>query len=364
MSVLRYGVEAVLGGYHDGLVEGPDRRRVDVLHAGKIVQGESELDRHREEVGTLLDALAADHLGAEQPEAARFGQQLDLHRLDSGVVAGSRDALGSPHDVRDPERGSSRLAEGCPSDDPLPGRGAPRHVDRAVGPLTTAGVDAGRLALRVSVAARQALQWYAAQAVWDLGAVSGCEYAGHRRCHSLVDDDAAGRSGLETCGDGECGVWLLMSADHGQVGLDLAIGSLYRGELPVTNECLEGRVEVRDDTKLAPRGLHRSHDVRVSHFRHLTRARVHQMRLDASVRERCDHLDAEGRRLHDHRGPDCVQDFVPFHGLTDVLDVVETTEIASWDPRIGVVEASGQDERVPRDLALASNLNDLALHID
>jgi hypothetical protein len=64
--------------------------------------------------------------------------------------------------------------------------------------------------------------------VWDLGAVSGREDAGHRCCHPLVDDDAAGRSGLETGGNGQCGVRLLVSADDGQVGLDLAIGGLHR----------------------------------------------------------------------------------------------------------------------------------------
>ena len=53
MSVLRCGVEAVLGGHHDRLVEGPDRRRVDVS-SGQVVQGEPELDRHREEVGILM----------------------------------------------------------------------------------------------------------------------------------------------------------------------------------------------------------------------------------------------------------------------------------------------------------------------
>ena len=68
--------------------------------------------------------------------------------------------------------------------------------------------------------------------------------------------------------------------------------------------------------------------------------------------------------LHDHCGLDRVQDLVPLHGLTDVLDVVEAAEVAARDARIGVVEAGGQHEGVPPDLALASDLDDLALHID
>jgi hypothetical protein len=88
------------------------------------------------------------------------------------------------------------------------------------------------------------------------------------------------------------------------------------------------------------------------------------MRLDASMSERCDHLDAEGSGLHDHCGFDRVQDFVPLHGLTDVLDVVEPAKVAARDTRIGVVEAGGQHERVPPDFALAGDLNDPALHID
>src|SRR5829696_883597 len=364
ISVLRYGVQAALGGYHDGLVEGPDRRRVDVLHPRQIVQGEPELDRHREEVGTLLDALAADHLGAEEPKAARLGQQLDLHGLDSGVVAGSRNPLSGPDHVRNSERGGGRLTEGCAPDDPLPGCGTPRYVDRAVGSLTTAGVDAGRFALGVGVATRQALQRYAAQPVRNLGAVAGREDARHRRCHPLVDDDAAGRSSLETGSDAECCVRLLVGADHSQVGLDLAIGGLYRGQLPVTDERLEFCVKDPATTELAPRLLHRGHDVRVGHLRHRPRARVHQMRLDASVSERCDHLDTEGRGLHDHRGFDRVQDFVPLDGFANVLDVVEAAEVAAWDTRIGVVEAGGQHKRVPLHLALTGDLNDLALHIN
>ena len=50
----------------DGLVERADRRRVDVLHRREVVQGDPLAHRNGEEVGPLLDALATDHLRADE----------------------------------------------------------------------------------------------------------------------------------------------------------------------------------------------------------------------------------------------------------------------------------------------------------
>ena len=76
------------------------------------------------------------------------------------------------------------------------------------------------------------------------------------------------------------------------------------------------------------------------------------------------HLHAERRRLDDHRRLDGVQDLVPLHRLADVLDVVETTEIAARHARVGVVEPGREHQPVPGDLALAGDLDHLARHVD
>ena len=210
--------QAVLGGDGDGLVERADGRRVDVLHAGQVLEGDPRLHRHGQEVGPLLDALAADHLGADEPQAAGLGQQLDLHLLHARVVAGPGDPLGHAQDERDAEGGGQRLAERHPADHPLAGDHAPGDVDRLVGPLAAGGVGAGHLALGVGVAAGEALDRDVADGVGQLGAVAGGVHAGPGGGHVLVDDDPAGRSDPHARGRGQGGVGHLLGAHHHQVG--------------------------------------------------------------------------------------------------------------------------------------------------
>src|SRR6476659_6870200 len=61
---------------------------------------------------------------------------------------------------------------------------------------------------------------------------------------------------------------------------------------------------------------------------------------------------------------DRVQDLVPFHGFTDVLDVVQPTEIPAGHSRIGVVEAGCENQSVPGDLALTCDARHLAGRVD
>ena len=72
----------------------------------------------------------------------------------------------------------------------------------------------------------------------------------------------------------------------------------------------------------------------------------------------------ERRGLDHHRRLDRVQDLVPLDGLADVLDVVETAEIATGHARVGVVEPGREHQGVPGDLALAGDVDDLAAHVD
>src|SRR5215469_2308907 len=67
----------VLGGNRYRLVQRTDGWRIDVLHGGQVVQGYALPDGNREKVGPFLDALAADHLGADEAQRARLGDQLD-----------------------------------------------------------------------------------------------------------------------------------------------------------------------------------------------------------------------------------------------------------------------------------------------
>ena len=87
------------------LVERADRRRVDVLHPGEVLEGRAPLQRERQEVGALLDALAAHELAPDQLAGAGLGQQLHAHLLHAGEVAGAADAVGRADDVRDAQRG-------------------------------------------------------------------------------------------------------------------------------------------------------------------------------------------------------------------------------------------------------------------
>src|SRR5690606_35393430 len=94
-------------------------------------------------------------------------------------------------------------------------------------------------------------------------------------------------------------------------------------------------------------------DVGIGHLRQRPRVRVHQVGLDTTVCERGRHLHAQRARL-DHHGPlHGVEDLVPLHRVPDVLDVVETLQVATGDTRVGVVEAGREDERVVTDLPLA-----------
>jgi len=152
----------------DRLVQRADRRRVDVLHGGELVDGDPGPHPHGQEVGALLDALAADHLRADEPQRARLGQQLDPDLLHPRVVAGSRDPLGHAHHVRDAERRGQRLTERDTADHPVPGHHPPRHADRLVPALAARRIGARDLALGVGVAARQALDGGAATDHHDL----------------------------------------------------------------------------------------------------------------------------------------------------------------------------------------------------
>jgi hypothetical protein len=107
--------------------------------------------------------------------------------------------------------------------------------------------------------------------------------------------------------------------------------------------------------QLAPRVLDRRHDVRVGHHRQRVRVRVDEVRLDAAVRQRRHHLQTERARLDDDGGLRLGDDLVPLHGLADVLDVVETLEIAAGDAGIGVVPAGADDEAVVADGAFTGD---------
>ena len=123
---------ALLGRDSDRLVQRTDRRRVDVLHRREVVERQAGLDGDPEEVGSLLDAFAAHHLGPDETQGAGFGNELHPHLLHARVVAGPGDAVGDPDDVRHAEGISRDLTERHATDHPLAGDHAPGDIDGVV----------------------------------------------------------------------------------------------------------------------------------------------------------------------------------------------------------------------------------------
>src|ERR1044072_4605409 len=68
--------------------------------------------------------------------------------------------------------------------------------------------------------------------------------------------------------------------------------------------------------------------------------------------------------MHDDGLLDRVQDLVPLHGFTDVLDVVQATEISTGYSWVGVVEPGGDNQAVPGDVAGAGDARRLAVQVD
>ena len=227
-SALQPG-QQVLGGHGDRLVERADGRRVHVLHGGQLLDGEADPDRHGQEVGPLLDPLASDHLGPDEPQRPRLGQELHGDGPDARVVAGPGDALGLAHHMLDAQRSGQRLTEGHPADHPLAGQQPPRHEHRPVVAGPAGGVGAGRLALGVGVGAGQPLDRDVGDPVGDLGAVPRGVDVGVRGMHPRVDDQAAGRAQFEAGRRGQRVVGHLVGADDDEVGLY----TVRKGVLPL-----------------------------------------------------------------------------------------------------------------------------------
>ncbi len=143
----------------------------------------------REKVGPFLDALAADHLRADEAQCARLGEELDPDLFHVRVVARAGDADRLTDDVGDAEGGRRDLPEGDAADHPLAGDHAPRHIDRLVRAVSAARVGASDLALGVGVAAGQALQRQTADAMGHLAYVAGRPHVRGGGAHVVVDDE-------------------------------------------------------------------------------------------------------------------------------------------------------------------------------
>src|SRR6266704_4725053 len=187
----------------------------------------------------------------------------------------------------------------------------------------------------------------------DLGAVARGPDVRGRGVHPLVHDDAAGRAGPYPGGRGHGGVGFLLGADDGQVARDVAVGGLHRAHRAGAGEAGQRGVEVQRGALFPPRVLHRGDDVRVGGHRQRPGARVHQVRLDAAVAQRGDHLQAQRGGLDHDRRLHPVQDLVPLDRPADVLDVVQVAQVGAGYPGVRVVEAGGDDQLVVADLALA-----------
>ena len=96
--------QPVLGRHREGLVEGADRRRVDVLHPGESSRVAPRLSAKARKSARSLTPSPPTNWPPMQPAGAGLGQQLDAHLLHAGVVAGPADAVGRAHDVGDAER--------------------------------------------------------------------------------------------------------------------------------------------------------------------------------------------------------------------------------------------------------------------
>src|SRR5215207_1681867 len=108
---LRLLGQPVLRGDLDWLEEGADRRRVDVLHPGEVVERSATLGGESKEVAALLDALAAVKLRADQPQRAGLGQELHVGLDGAWVVPGARDPDALGEHIGDAQRLGAGLAD-------------------------------------------------------------------------------------------------------------------------------------------------------------------------------------------------------------------------------------------------------------
>ena len=70
----------------DGVLGRGELRRVGQLEVGEGARGEAAGDRGRDDVDALVDAVAADALGAEDRVGVGVDEQLQAHPLGAGVV--------------------------------------------------------------------------------------------------------------------------------------------------------------------------------------------------------------------------------------------------------------------------------------
>ena len=194
--------EPVLRGDRDRLEQRADRRRVDVLHPRQVLERRAALGREGEEVGALLDPLAAVDLAADDAQRVGLGEQLDVRPGRAREVARARDADALGHDVRHAHRGRERLADREAADRVVARHHAPRDPDRVVDEAGPGGVERRGAALRVGVRAGEAADRQHRQAVRHLDHVarpprrsaSTCASARRRRSPPVVPSSSPAAS--------------------------------------------------------------------------------------------------------------------------------------------------------------------------
>ena len=215
------------------------------------------------------------------------------------------------------------------------------------------------------MAAGQALDRDLGHAVRDLDAVARGPDVRGRGVHPLVHDDAAGRADLDPGRGGQRRCWLPSWCRRrpGRTGCPRR-RSAPRAPCPCAGEAGQRGVEVQRGALFPPGVLHRRDDVRVGGHGQRPGARVDQVRLDAAMTQRGDHLQAQRGGLDHDRGLHPVQDLVPLDRPADVLDVVQVAQVGAGYPGVGVVEAGGDDQLVVADLALALHRHGLRAGIE
>ena len=295
--------QAVLGGDRDRLEQRADRRRVDVLHPGQVLERGAALGHEREEVAALLDPLAAVELAADQAQRARLGQQLDVGRASRpGSSARAtrrppwRATYGTPIAV------GQRLADREAADRVVAGHQPPRHPHRVVGAVLAGGVRAGGAALGVGVRAGQPADRQHRQPVRHLDHVAGGPHArrGVRMWSSTTSPPvyrAAARPRWRARCSAACAGRRSRRRTRARPSTSPPRARARRRRTPSTGSVPMCSV----DAELLERLVDGLGDVGVEHLGQHPRPLVDEVHLEAAVAEVAGHLDAEPRRADHHR---------------------------------------------------------------
>ena len=191
-----------------GILRASERGRVAELGLFQVVDRAAHLDRHREGIDPLGDAVLAEHLRTEQASVGFSEENLDCEHLGARIISRVRVRV----EVDLLEIHAPKLLEDLLARPGLGDRGLEDLTDRGALSATETGVATGDHvgrdpALSVSRPGERDQRPLAGHEIPDLDRVADREDLGVRRAHVLINADPATLADLDPGHLRQSGLW-------------------------------------------------------------------------------------------------------------------------------------------------------------